>query len=47
MKDLKFAMIESDSSVNDNHHVVQKSVDDHSSPVSSGNVNSNKSVSST
>lgn len=47
VKGSKFERIEFDSSVEDDHHVVQKSADNHSSPVTSGKVSSNKSVSST
>ena len=47
VKDLKFVMYDSDSSTNDDHCVVPRSVDNHSSPVSSGNDNSNGSVSPT
>ena len=47
VKDLKSVKTESDSCVNGDHRVVQRSVNNHSSPVSSGNDNSNGSVSST
>ena len=47
VKDLKFVKSDSDSSANDDHRVVPRSVDSHSSPVSSGNDNSNGYVSPT
>ena len=47
VKDLKFVKSDSDSTANDDHRVVPRSVDNHSSPVPSGNDNSNGSISPT